>query len=55
VRRFPFLRTIPAWIIGIGFRPEHVKTTEAAMHVDRPGPEKASMPGATQAPTVGST
>jgi 2-polyprenyl-6-methoxyphenol hydroxylase-like FAD-dependent oxidoreductase len=24
--RFPFLRRIPARLIGIGFRPEHVKT-----------------------------
>jgi 2-polyprenyl-6-methoxyphenol hydroxylase-like FAD-dependent oxidoreductase len=54
-RRFPFLRRIPASVIGIGFRPEHVKTTEAAMHEDRPGPDKTSTPGAIQAPTVGST
>src|SRR6266571_9499096 len=26
VARFPFLRRIPARLIGIGFRPEHVKT-----------------------------
>ncbi|HWE34986.1 MAG TPA: FAD-dependent oxidoreductase [Isosphaeraceae bacterium] len=26
LRRFPFLRRIPARIIGVGFRPEHVKT-----------------------------
>ena len=26
VRRWPFLRRIPARLIGIGFRPEHVKT-----------------------------
>ena len=25
LRRFPFLRRIPARIIGIGFRPEHVE------------------------------
>jgi 2-polyprenyl-6-methoxyphenol hydroxylase-like FAD-dependent oxidoreductase len=25
--RFPFLRRIPAWLIGIGFRPEHVRTS----------------------------
>jgi 2-polyprenyl-6-methoxyphenol hydroxylase-like FAD-dependent oxidoreductase len=29
VRRFPFLRRIPARVMGIGFRPEHIKTTEA--------------------------
>lgn len=29
LRRFPFLRRIPARIIGIGFRPEHVRTDEA--------------------------
>ncbi len=36
-RRFPILRRIPARIIGIGFRPEHVRTTElpvAAAHPD---------------------
>jgi 2-polyprenyl-6-methoxyphenol hydroxylase-like FAD-dependent oxidoreductase len=38
VRRLPFLRRIPARIIGIGFRPEHVKTTEAAIPADRPAP-----------------
>ena len=27
--RFPFLRRIPARLIGIGFRPEHVKTPKA--------------------------
>jgi hypothetical protein len=29
VRRWPFLRRIPARLIGIGFRPEHIKTPEA--------------------------
>jgi 2-polyprenyl-6-methoxyphenol hydroxylase-like FAD-dependent oxidoreductase len=29
LRRFPFFRRIPARVIGIGFRPEHVKTKEA--------------------------
>jgi 2-polyprenyl-6-methoxyphenol hydroxylase-like FAD-dependent oxidoreductase len=28
LRRWPFLRRVPARLIGIGFRPEHVKTTE---------------------------
>jgi 2-polyprenyl-6-methoxyphenol hydroxylase-like FAD-dependent oxidoreductase len=28
LRRFPFLRRIPARLIGIGFRPEHVKTPD---------------------------
>ncbi len=28
VRRWPFLRRIPAWLIGIGFRPEHVRTPD---------------------------
>jgi 2-polyprenyl-6-methoxyphenol hydroxylase-like FAD-dependent oxidoreductase len=28
LRRWPFLRRIPARIIGVGFRPEHVKTPE---------------------------
>jgi 2-polyprenyl-6-methoxyphenol hydroxylase-like FAD-dependent oxidoreductase len=30
LRRFPILRRIPAYIVGIGFRPEHVKTQDAA-------------------------
>jgi 2-polyprenyl-6-methoxyphenol hydroxylase-like FAD-dependent oxidoreductase len=30
LRRFPFLRRIPARLIGIGFRPEHVRTPEAS-------------------------
>ena len=29
LRRFPFWRRIPARLIGIGFRPEHVRTPEA--------------------------
>jgi 2-polyprenyl-6-methoxyphenol hydroxylase-like FAD-dependent oxidoreductase len=28
VRRFPILRRIPARIIGVGFRPEHVRTPD---------------------------
>ena len=27
---FPFLRRVPAWLIGVGIRPEHVHTPEAA-------------------------
>jgi 2-polyprenyl-6-methoxyphenol hydroxylase-like FAD-dependent oxidoreductase len=30
VKRWPFLRRIPARIIGVGFRPEHVKTAAEA-------------------------
>jgi hypothetical protein len=26
--RIPFLRRIPARVIGIGFRPEHIRTPE---------------------------
>jgi 2-polyprenyl-6-methoxyphenol hydroxylase-like FAD-dependent oxidoreductase len=29
MRRWPFLRRIPARVIGVGFRPEHVKTGQA--------------------------
>jgi 2-polyprenyl-6-methoxyphenol hydroxylase-like FAD-dependent oxidoreductase len=29
LRRFPVLRRIPAYIVGIGFRPEHVETQDA--------------------------
>jgi 2-polyprenyl-6-methoxyphenol hydroxylase-like FAD-dependent oxidoreductase len=38
VRRFPILRRIPARIIGIGFRPEHVKTAEVAIPAKEPAP-----------------
>ncbi len=54
-RRFPFLRRIPAMVIGIGFRPEHVKTTEASLQADRTAPGKNPTPVEIQAPTVGST
>jgi len=30
LRRFPVLRRIPARLIGVGFHPEHVRTTEVA-------------------------
>jgi hypothetical protein len=29
LRRFPILRRIPAYIVGVGFRPEHVETQDA--------------------------
>ena len=29
MRRFPILRRIPARVIGVGFRPEHVRTSES--------------------------
>ncbi len=29
LRRFPYLRRFPARVIGVGFRPEHVMTTES--------------------------
>ena len=32
LRRFPYLRRFPARIIGVGFRPEHVMTTEFVGH-----------------------
>jgi 2-polyprenyl-6-methoxyphenol hydroxylase-like FAD-dependent oxidoreductase len=35
VRRVPYLRRIPARIIGMGFRPEHVQTSEVAIPADR--------------------
>ena len=28
LRRWPYLRRLPARIVGVGFRPEHVKTPE---------------------------
>jgi 2-polyprenyl-6-methoxyphenol hydroxylase-like FAD-dependent oxidoreductase len=38
LRRLPVLQRIPARIIGIGFRPEHVKTAEVASPVHQPAP-----------------
>jgi len=34
-RMFPVLRRIPARIIGVGFRPEHVRTPEVAVVTSR--------------------
>lgn len=31
LRRWPFLRRYPARVVGVGFRPEHVKTPEASI------------------------
>jgi hypothetical protein len=28
--RFPILRRIPAYVVGMGFRPEHVRTKDSA-------------------------
>jgi hypothetical protein len=28
LRWFPWFRSIPAWLIGVGIRPEHVRTPE---------------------------
>jgi len=30
LQRFPYLRRIPARVVGVGFRPEHVHTPEAS-------------------------
>jgi len=30
LQRYPILRRIPAWLVGIGFRPEHVQTPDRA-------------------------
>jgi len=34
---FPVLRRIPAWLIGIGVRPEHIRTPEASLAVRNRG------------------
>lgn len=49
LRSFPFLRRIPARLIGIGFRPEHVNSPDASrIHNQRtpPGPSSAARFGA---------
>jgi 2-polyprenyl-6-methoxyphenol hydroxylase-like FAD-dependent oxidoreductase len=33
LRRFPVLRRIPARLLGLGFRPEHVRTPEAHVRI----------------------
>ena len=32
LERWPFLRRIPARVVGLGFRPEHIRTPEASRH-----------------------
>ncbi len=49
LERFPFFRRLPARIIGIGFRPEHVRTAEAV------APSARSAAVSRQAPTAGRT
>jgi 2-polyprenyl-6-methoxyphenol hydroxylase-like FAD-dependent oxidoreductase len=34
LRNFPVLRRIPAYIVGVGFRPEHVETSDASARTD---------------------
>ena len=34
ISRTPLLQRIPAWIIGIGIRPEHIETTAARGSAD---------------------
>jgi hypothetical protein len=29
LQRFPRLRRIPAWVVGLGFRREHIRSPEA--------------------------
>jgi 2-polyprenyl-6-methoxyphenol hydroxylase-like FAD-dependent oxidoreductase len=36
-RRWPFLRRIPARMVGIGFRPEHIETKDAYRSSGSPG------------------
>jgi 2-polyprenyl-6-methoxyphenol hydroxylase-like FAD-dependent oxidoreductase len=49
MKRFPILRRIPARIIGIGFRPERVRTAEAVAPMDQ------AAAADRQAPTAGRT
>src|SRR6202045_1261987 len=37
LRRFPLLRRIPARMLGLGFRPEHVRTPETRVRIGRMG------------------
>ena len=45
LNRFPFLRRIPARIVGIGFRPEHVRSPIAAGPIAMSGPSGPMIPG----------
>jgi hypothetical protein len=29
INRFPLLQRIPGWVVGLGFRPEHIATPDA--------------------------
>jgi 2-polyprenyl-6-methoxyphenol hydroxylase-like FAD-dependent oxidoreductase len=37
LRRFPVLRRIPARLLGLGFRPEHIRTPETPIRIARNG------------------
>jgi 2-polyprenyl-6-methoxyphenol hydroxylase-like FAD-dependent oxidoreductase len=39
-RRLPFLQGIPAWIVGVGFRPEHVDLAAAGTSATRSPPSE---------------
>jgi hypothetical protein len=34
LKRFPILARIPARLVGVGFRPEHIKTPDAKQKGD---------------------
>lgn len=34
MNRLPWLRALPAWLVGVGVRPEHVKTPDVGHHRD---------------------
>ena len=44
LRRWPILRRIPARLIGIGFRPEHVRTGEVSASASGNAPSGQTMP-----------
>jgi 2-polyprenyl-6-methoxyphenol hydroxylase-like FAD-dependent oxidoreductase len=45
LRSWPILRRIPARLVGLGFRPEHVRTPDAGPRRESPGPEIALTKG----------
>jgi 2-polyprenyl-6-methoxyphenol hydroxylase-like FAD-dependent oxidoreductase len=51
LRRFPVLRRIPARLVGIGFRPEHVHSPDVGAGRARPAPVTASADRAVASPS----
>ena len=47
-RRFPVLRRIPGYVVGVGVRPEHIRTPEAGLREVGSGPSPPNAPSVTK-------